>query len=88
MPRLSIDISPEEHSRLKAIAALKGQSIKDFVLNRTLGEMPIVEDMSEAQALEALSECLEPRIAQAQRGEFSGKSFDDIRKAAHKQAGL
>ena len=27
MPRLSIDVTPEEHQKLKAIAALKGQSI-------------------------------------------------------------
>ena len=88
MPRLSIDITPEEHSRLKAIAALKGQSIKDFVLKRTLGAAPAVEDMSEDDALEALSEFLKPRIAQAQRGEFSTKSFEDIRKNAHRRAGL
>ncbi len=88
MPRLSIDISSEEHSRLKAIAALKGQSIKDFVLARTLGEAPAVGDMSETQALEALSNFLKPRIKQAQCGEFSVKSFEDIRKAARKQAGL
>ncbi len=37
MPRLSIDITAEEHQKLKAIAALKGQSIKEYVLNRTLG---------------------------------------------------
>ena len=53
MPRLSIDITPEEHQKLKAIAALKGQSIKDFVLKRTLGEAPAVDDMSEDEALEA-----------------------------------
>ncbi len=88
MPRLSIDISPEEHSRLKAIAALKGQSIKDFVLTRTLGESPAVGDMSETQALETLSNYLRPRIEQAQREEFSVKSFEDIRKAARKRAGL
>ena len=87
MPRLSIDITPEEHQKLKAIAALKGQSIKDFVLQRTLGETPAVDDMSEVEALEALSEFLKPRIEQARRGEFSTKSFEDIRQTAHKRAG-
>ena len=38
MPRLSIDITPEEHQKLKAIAALKGESIKDYVLKRTLDD--------------------------------------------------
>ena len=88
MPRLSIDITPEEHQKLKAIAALKGQSIKDFVLKRTLGEAPAVDDMSEGEALEALSDFLKPRIDQARRGELSTKSFEDIRKEAHRRAGL
>ena len=88
MPRLSIDITPEEHQKLKAIAALKGQSIKDFVLKRTLGEAPAVDDMSEDEALEALSDFLKPRIEQARRGELSTKSFEDIRKEAHRRAGL
>jgi uncharacterized protein (DUF1778 family) len=40
MPRLSIDISSEAHQQLKAMAALKGQSIKDYVLSRALVDMP------------------------------------------------
>ena len=88
MPRLSIDITPEEHQKLKAIAALKGQSIKDFVLKRTLGEAPAVDDMSEDEALEALSDFLKPRIEQAKGGELSTKSFKDIRKEAQRRAGL
>ena len=82
MPRLSIDITPEEHQELKAIAALKGQSIKDFVLQRTLGEAPAVDGLSEDEALEALSDFLNPRIEQARRGDLSTKSFEDIRKEA------
>ncbi len=88
MPRLSIDITPEEHQKLKAIAALKGQSIKDYVLNRTLGEAPAVDQMSEDEALEALSDYLKPRIEQVRRGELSTKSFEDIRKEAHRRAGM
>ena len=36
MPRLSIDITKEEHRRLKASAALEGQSLKDYVITRVL----------------------------------------------------
>ena len=32
--RLSIEITQEQHQRLKAISALRGQSIKDYVLER------------------------------------------------------
>lgn len=33
--RLSIEITREQHRYLKAIAALQGQTIKDYVLERT-----------------------------------------------------
>ena len=88
MPRLSIDISPEEHQKLKAIAALKGVSIKDYVLKRALGDAPALNDMTEDEAVSALADFLRPRIDQARRGEFSKKSLTDIRREAHKQAGL
>ena len=88
MPRLSIDITPEEHQKLKAIAALKGESIKDYVLKRTLGDAPALDDMSEDEAVVALADFLRPRIEQARLGEFSAKSMADIRRDAHKQAGL
>ena len=32
MSRISIDVSPEEHRKLKAIAALKGKTMKDYLL--------------------------------------------------------
>jgi len=34
--RLSIEVSCEQHQQLKAVAALSGQSIKDYVLDRVL----------------------------------------------------
>ena len=88
MPRLSIDLTPEEHRQLKAIAALKGESIKDYVLKRTLGDAPALDDLSEAEAVAALSDFLRPRIEQAQRGELSTETMADIRREAHEQAGL
>jgi uncharacterized protein (DUF1778 family) len=36
MSRLSIEITPEQHQRLKAMAALSGQTIKEYILERTL----------------------------------------------------
>ena len=88
MPRLSIDITPKEHQKLKAIAALKGESIKDYVLKRTLGDAPALNGMSDDEAVAALAEFLKPRIEQARLGEFSTKSMADIRREAHKQVGL
>lgn len=55
MRRLSIDISPKQHQRLKAAAALRGKSIKEYVLERSL------PDEAEEVAFEALESCLEER---------------------------
>jgi hypothetical protein len=88
MPRLSIDLTPEEHQKLKAIAALQGQSIKDFVLKRTIGDAPALDNMNEAEAVAALSDFLRPRIEQARRGELSLKTITDIRREAREQSGL
>lgn len=70
--RLSIEVSPEQHQRLKASAALKGQSIKDYVLSRTL---PAADEQA---ALQELEDFLRPRLAAAKQGDFSSKSVDDI----------
>ncbi|WP_019604340.1 DUF1778 domain-containing protein [Teredinibacter turnerae] len=70
--RLSIEISPEEHQRLKAAAALQGKSIKDYVLERTL------PSKDENQALNELESFLKPRIDAAKSGEHSTQSIDEI----------
>jgi uncharacterized protein (DUF1778 family) len=88
MPRLSIDLTPEEHQKLKAIAALQGESIKDFVLKRTLGDAPDLDNMNEAEAVVALLDFLRPRIEQARRGELSTKTITDIRREAREESGL
>ena len=87
MPRLSIDVTAEEHRKLKAIAALKGESLKAYVLKRALGDTLSLDIMSENEAVAALSKFLKPRIEQARRGEFSTKSMSDIRREAREQAG-
>lgn len=70
--RLSIDISPEQHQRLKASAALQGKTIKDYVLDKTL------PSSDEQSALNELESFLKPRLEAANRGELSDKSVDDI----------
>ena len=70
--RLSIEITTNQHQRLKAAAALQGQSIKDYVLKRTL------PNSEERIALQKLEEFLKPRIEAANNGQLSSKSVDDI----------
>lgn len=77
MARLSIEISDSDHKRLKAAAAVRGVSIKDFVLSRALD--------SGDEAWQDLSEFLAPRIAEAEAGELSDRSFDQIIEAAKEE---
>jgi len=70
--RLSIDVTPEQHQHLKALAVLKGQSLKQYVLERTL------PSMEAKKALETLENFLSPRMESAQNGQLSAKSVDQI----------
>lgn len=63
MSRLSIELTPEEHKKIKAVAALKQQSIRDYVLERIL---PLESD--EKAALQELEALLAPRIKDAEEG--------------------
>ena len=82
MPRLSIDISAEDHQQLKAMAALKGQSIKDYVLSRALVDMPNPATMTDAEALQALKELLAPRLAEIDAGQLTSATAEDIKREA------
>ena len=83
MSRISIEVTPEQHQRLKAIAALHGKSIKDYVLERALPPLPEMEALSEEGTLHRLEMFLKPRIEVAERGEVVAKSvtqiFDEVR---------
>jgi hypothetical protein len=86
MPRLSIDISTDEHRQLKAIAALNGQSIKDYVVARTLHG----EDKSDDGGDEALSELkalLEHRLTEVKAGKVSTVTAAQIGQMARARLG-
>jgi len=85
MPRLSIDITAQEHQRLKAIAALKGQSIKQYVLSRTLKGVPDTSHMTDEDAYAELAKLLKPRISQARQGSLVTRSIDDLKQSARKR---
>jgi hypothetical protein len=81
MSRISIDVTSEQHNRLKAVAALAGQSLKDYVLTRTL---PRDED----KAMQDLIDFLEPRAEQARKGHLVNKSVTDIAEEVYKELGV
>jgi hypothetical protein len=73
MSRISIDVTAGEHKKLKAMAALRGQSIKDYVLERTLGA-----DEPDNEALVELEKLLDRRIQAAQAGAVSRRTASEI----------
>lgn len=81
MGRLSIEVTEAQHQKIKALAALSGLSIKDYILQQTL------DSASEEEALRELEALLAPRIAQAERGEFSTRTMQEIRDEARRRYG-
>ena len=81
MSRISIDVTSTQHARLKALAALKGLSIKEFVLARTLGEDVAGRDLAELEAL------LDQRIARADAEGPSKRTVAEIFRRGRKSAG-
>lgn len=79
MKRITIEVTEQQQQRLKAMAALRGQSIKDFVLSSTIG------DHEEAAALEELEALLEKRLASARAGAISSRSVGEIFEAAFRE---
>lgn len=77
MSRISIDVTPDEHQKLKAMAALQGKSIKDYVIERTLGA---VGDPEQKLALKELESLLDERIRGAKNGEVSRRTVGAIFK--------
>lgn len=73
MSRLSIDLTPEQHQKIKAVAALQGKSIKEYVLAQIL---PTSSD--EDIALNELETLLDERIKSARAGKISKKSVEEI----------
>ena len=84
MSRLSIELTQEQHQRLKAMAALQGKSIKEYVLDRSLPDLPDRESMTEEEVLHQLEQFLKPRIEAAERGERSSRTalqiFGDVNR--------
>jgi uncharacterized protein (DUF1778 family) len=72
--RISIDVTPGQHKKLKALAALQGQSLKNFVLDRTLGET----EEEEEKAVSELIEFLDARIAQTEKEGVSKLTVHEI----------
>lgn len=83
MSRISIDVTAEQHKKLKALAALQGKTIKEFVIDSTLGAQRnsnVDQDLAELEAL------LVERIRRAESETGSNRTVTDIFEAAYRDA--
>lgn len=77
MSRLTIDLTEEQHRRLKAIAALEGKTMRQFAVERLL---PAKDDLD--ADWQRFKEFMDKRIANGLAGKVSERSFDEIVDAA------
>ena len=82
MSRISIDVTNEEHRILKAKAALKGVSMKEFLVGPALA--PVSDD--EESALAALERELDRRLAESAKIGPSRRTVKDIFQQAYLEA--
>jgi hypothetical protein len=83
--RLSIEVTQEQHQRLKAVSALRGQSIKDYVLERVFQPLPDTNTASTDDALRQLEAFLQPRLEAAEQGIVVNKSVQQIFEEIHQE---
>ncbi len=58
--RLSIDVEPEEHQKIKLFATIQGASIKNYVLNSIRERLEREEKESEEKQLLAMTNQITP----------------------------
>lgn len=73
MSRLIIDVTGEQHQQIKALAALQGKTIKDYVLERIFPK-----NQDEDSAWQELTDILESRIKEAEKQPLPTQSFEDV----------
>jgi hypothetical protein len=81
--RISIDVTRAEHQKLRAMAALNGKFVKEYVIERTLGTNG---DGVVKSALEELESLLDDRLQQARAGLISPRTVGEIFKDAYRAA--
>ncbi len=75
MSRLTVELTDEQHQRVKAMAALQGKSIKQYVLDKLF-----VTDGSpdEQKAWDELRDLLQERVVTAEREGSSKRTIQEI----------
>ena len=77
MSRPTIDLTTQHHQALKAMATLKGKTLKQYALDRIFPN-----SLGEDHACYELKTLLQGRLAEAERGEVEAGSITDIAMTA------
>ncbi len=78
MSRLTIEITGQEHQEIKAMAALQGKTLKEFVMEKIFP--PHNNNSDEEEAWGELKSLLTTRIEAAESGSISQKTMQQIAK--------
>ncbi len=73
MSRIVIDVSGEQHQKIKLMATLQGKTIKDYVLSKL-----IPENETEDESWKELSSILLSRIEAVENGPSAQKTFEQL----------
>ena len=76
MTRLVINVSGEQHQQIKALAALQGKTLEDYMLEKALPDY-----QTDDNAMEEFKSLVADRIASAEAEQEDGrksKTFDQI----------
>ncbi len=72
---ISIDVTPEEHQKIKVIASQKGKSVEDYVIESALGS---ARGDANDSTLKELESFLNERIRKSEAGGISRRTVNDI----------
>ena len=75
MSRLSIDLTIDQHQRIKALAAIQGKSIKDYIIEKVFPEQ---NNSDEQKAWEELQSLLADRLSNTDQMTATGKTVEQV----------
>lgn len=73
MSRLVIDVSGEQHQKIKVLAALEGKTVKDYVLEKIFPE-----DNHQNNDWEEFRSAIMQRIESAEKEPAATKTFEEL----------
>lgn len=84
MSRLTLEVSSEQHQQIKVMAAMKGQTIKDYIIGKLFHHE---ESQDERAAWETLKTLLDSRLEHMKNKGVSPRTVQEVTEHALKALG-